>query len=191
MARLREATHDCHQRLESVVDWLAICSDRSRYAEFLARFYGFYVAWEPLTQCLLDDESRAMFRSRLKAPLLRADLRWLGWSEAAIDAAPVFEQQQIRLETFASALGSWYVTEGSTLGGQILAHAIEQNLGMRDGVGYEYFRSYGSEVGQRWSEFGKFLNARLVDESEQGEAAVAAENTFTALENWLTVTTND
>ncbi len=81
-------------------------------------------------------------------------------------------------------LGAAYVLEGSTLGGQIIARHLEETLGLRDGCGYRYFRSYGPDVGAQWKAF----RAELLRASSATNDPVivrAARETFEILHRWF------
>ena len=80
-------------------------------------------------------------------------------------------------------LGALYVFEGATLGGQLISRHLEEKLGMRDGVGYRYYRSYGADVGRRWQEFRGLLLKQSMAGSDDAIVA-AAVDTFERLRAW-------
>lgn len=185
MSRLRYETAAQHASLEQNLQWQEICADRCRYVGMLARFYGFLSIWEPMAESQLAEDALQFLEPRRKTPLLGEDLRWFGWDHFDFMRAPRISPQTVRLEGEAASLGSFYVMEGSTLGGQILSRKLERDLGLREGHGYSYFRSYGDEVERAWRGFGAFLAARLIQEQDQREAVAGATTVFAALREWL------
>lgn len=186
MALLRDETQPLHNSLERNLPWQEICSDRRRYVELLARFYGFYSVWEPLAESQLRKDAREFLRRRRKTSLLENDLRWFGWSDADLAQASTISPQRLKSNGQAVTLGSYYVLEGSTLGGQILSRELERQLGLRNGDGYSYFRSYGSGIREAWNQFGNFLSVELANEPDVSAAVAGAKTTFEVLEEWLT-----
>ena len=185
MAELREQTRRQHEALEEKLDWKAICHSRLRYMGLLASFYGFLTTWETVQERNLTDSSLAVLRARLKAPLLDADLRWFGMGQGEIAAIPRIPSAALPFDGEAACLGSFYVIEGSTFGGQLLSRALESGLGLSEGNGYSYFRSYGAGVRQAWVEFGDFVCSRVVTAKDRRDAVAGAHMTFSALEKWL------
>ena len=88
------------------------------------------------------------------------------------------------MDSLLALLGSLYVLEGATLGGQILSrHFVTQfNLSCRQGC--SFFAGYGSETGRRWRAFCELLNSYS---SPDGDAVIvqSAIQTFRCFENWL------
>ena len=87
------------------------------------------------------------------------------------------------------ALGSLYVMEGSTLGGQVIMRNVTLRLGFDDRFGCSYFAGHGANTGAMWRSF----LARL-DEAPTAEAeriANGASATFERLAWWLGRTAGD
>ncbi len=186
MALLREETQAQHYALEQNMPWQQICADRRRYVGLLARFYGFFCVWEPTAESQLHRDAREFLQPRRKASLLGNDLRWFGWKENDFATVQQIPSERLRLDGQAETLGSCYVVEGSTLGGQILSRMLERQLGLQGGHGYSYFRSYGSGVREAWVQFGDFLSAKLSSGADISAAVAGAKTTFEVLNEWLT-----
>lgn len=77
-----------------------------------------------------------------------------------------------------------YVIEGSTLGGAVIAHAVETRLGLDAEKGCAYFRSYGRETAMMWRSFGEklleFASPRVDD-----TVVASAQRTFEVMQDWL------
>ena len=114
--RLREATRACHAVLEDALGLLRPSCGAAHYRALLERFHGFHRTWEPALAGALGNDD--FLHVRRREPLLRADLQALGLLEPDIDALPACAEAAALCRTPAAALGSLYVLEGSTLGGQ-------------------------------------------------------------------------
>jgi heme oxygenase len=77
-----------------------------------------------------------------------------------------------------------YVTEGATLGGQIISRHLEQTLGLSARRGAAFFGSYGLQVGAMWRTFCAILQTQTPVDQEDA-AIAAARQTFIAIHQWL------
>ena len=181
LQRLREETRSAHEGIERDLEVLRVLASMDRYRVLVARFFGFYADWEPRIAAVLGDEE--FFAPRRKIHLLEQDLVILGYDTGTIQALPRCPRLP-PLTDLPEALGSLYVLEGSTLGGQVISRRLECNLGLADGLGYAFFRSYGREVGRMWRAFGERLSAASSTATEEASIR-SAQLTFTRLRNWL------
>jgi heme oxygenase len=178
IAHLRSVTRPAHDRLEGglgLLDELSVDS----YEAILSRFYGFWKGWQPQVAGLLNDE--ALTKPRRRLHLLEADLSVLGVSRETLAALPLCPL--MTLQGDAEALGSLYVTEGSTLGGRVIQRNVERCL---QGVGRassRYFHGYGDETGAMWRLFLKRLDE--VPASDMEGVGRGATATFDRLGTWL------
>lgn len=152
--------------------------DRCAYVALLAAFHGFIAPWEAALARALPSTLHEAFEARRKSAWLEADLHVLGASLGTRRAAvPV-------PDSLPGQIGAWYVVEGSTLGGRIIAPALAAHFGFAPRQGNAYFDAYGADTGSRWRSF------RMLAEAEVGpsdiEACVAgARLTFEALDAWF------
>ena len=180
MARLREETRPQHERLERELGLGARAPARARVLELLFRFHGFFTGWEPAVQVQLRDE--AFLTPRMKLPMLRRDLASLGLSPREIERIPVCPDPA-SFSCAAGAMGSLYVVEGSTLGGQIINRRLA-GASWLPAEGLTYFRSYGPAVGEMWRAF----RDKVEQTSSPGaddRMLHSARLTFARLESWL------
>lgn len=183
LERLRAATRPHHDRMEEI---FRLPATREEHAAWTATFLGFVEPFERELVAALGGANQRFFADRLKAGWLRADLQALGWSDDAIASVPRC-QELPALTSVPRALGALYVFEGSTLGGQMISRHLESVVGLSDGVGYSYFRSYGSEVGSRWQQFRGWLVEKGGGAAE-AEIIAAANDTFACLRQWCVKT---
>jgi heme oxygenase len=178
--RLRTETRALHDLVESEA---GLPATREEHVQFLAMMLGFVGAWETRLHDTLDPELRPVYGGRWKAARLAEDLRVCGLSRERIRALPTCRALPC-LEGVPRMLGSMYVLEGSTLGGQVIARHLEARLGFREGHGYSYFVCYGTEAGERWRAFRRVLVEHSGPETDP-LMIEAARETFQSLYDWL------
>lgn len=177
--RLREYTRARHEELERV---FPLPPDEPAYVAQLMAYHGFIAPWEARVAAVLgpDDPVRA---GREKTEWLEEDLRAWGVDPARVIPCPVLPACTDRAEI----LGTAYVLEFSTLGGQVTLRHLLTTFGPRE-RGYRFFRSYGSEVPARWLAF----RAELVRASSaQSDPVILAnaDRTFACLQAWFAAQT--
>jgi heme oxygenase len=185
LTRLKHATQADHRAIEAHVDLLNRLGSLVEYRQLLERFWGFYA---PIEQQITAGSDWARYgvdiQQRLKTPALARDLQALGLSPAAIAALPrccVLPAP----DDFPHRLGCLYVLEGATLGGQIIARAVRDRLGLTPAHGCGFFASYGDQVGSMWQAFRALVIAAAVDELAELALVRGAHETFAAFGGWL------
>lgn len=171
---LKKKTESQHLRIETDLDLLSPQFDLHRYQSLLQRFLGYYSPWEEAVQKSIP----SLLVGRSKVENLHADLRYLNPDLSSVTLCDSIPQ----LETRAQVLGSLYVVEGSTLGGQILRRHFVQKFGFTD-QGCRFFSGYGDRTGSMWKQFGQMVNGLPSGESD--EAVGAAIATFESMHDWL------
>jgi heme oxygenase len=177
-AQLREATRAQHIALEGKLDLFREGLTLAKYAALLNRWFVFLNTWEPAAKDWFSKQGD-FFSSRSKLDLLRKDL-------AACNTHPSSEKcdlGSIAPADPATAIGTFYVLEGSTLGGQIIAPRIHQLLGLTPERGCAFFNGYGSQTGAMWSKTKAFLDQIPADHIDR--VVAKANETFDWLSRWL------
>lgn len=151
------------------------------YRSLLARFYGFHSIFEERAGAMAPEP--VAFQHRRKTPLLLQDLEALGLEAEAIARLPRCAPL-MPLSAPAAVMGSLYVVEGSTLGGAIIAKAVERRLSLNARHGCAYFRSYGRNTAAMWKAFGAALSAWASPETED-LVVESAQRTFATMHDWL------
>lgn len=156
----------------------------AEYLAVLKRLYGFLCAVEPaagaaLEPVLLREDSRKLWR----LPHLAADLSHFGVTTADLESLPVCPDPP-SFPTPIRAVGWFYLSEGSRLGGQVLAGALKERLGLGPETGAAYFGSRGENSGHRWRWFQSMADQWIPPEAEQ-ETIAAACDCFDRLNRWL------
>lgn len=177
MLRLRKETAGSHARLEKALALLDPPLARERFVTLLERFYGFHAVWEPVIAPHFDPD---FLQPRRRIRLIEADLIALGHHPA--DTKPPFCFGAAALgRSPEAALGSLYVLEGSTLGGQVIARGLQ---GTGWGERIRYFNPYGEGTGTMWSALKTLVRTRSGTSSDP-KIMAGALATFDLLQDWL------
>ena len=135
---LKDYTKDSHQSLEAiVVRAIKSINDKEGYIQLLHKFYGFHYPLELLQDKFLNDDNVPAYSSRRKASLILDDLNVLEAPLPVVAATTLPE-----INSLPSALGSFYVMEGSTQGGTIVARMLIKHAGMHE-ENTRFFYAYG------------------------------------------------
>lgn len=184
LAKIRAATGPLHEELEAVLDIPKQVKTREQYAGLLARFAGLYGPWEERLASFAPEFAKLGIElsNRMRVPNLQRDL-------AALDARVRFPGAAAYappLEGFPEAIGSLYVLEGSTLGGQVLTRHFRETMGLSEDA-LHFFASHGPAVGKFWREFCIALEAYGASASPEENARVmrGAEDSFRAILRWF------
>lgn len=180
LLRLKDETRDVHESLERDLDLLRPDLTLERYRSVVERFYGFYLPWENAIKPLVSEHLPDFSEARTKVPKLLEDLTYLGRKPNKL---PLCSKLPPCLN-WPGLLGGLYVTEGATLGGQIISRQLEQMLGLSARRGAAFFSSYGIQVGPMWRTFCTSLLAHTAVQNEE-LIIEAARSTFLSMHRWL------
>lgn len=178
---LRAATAAAHKDLEQALGLLEDPLSRSRFVALLERFWGFHAVWEPAIG--QHAPLRSLMAGRYRLAQIADDLRALGLTQQEIMALPQCSRAAGLAISIENALGSLYVLEGSTLGGQIITRALRDQPWVPPS-GLRYFDPYGPETGARWRALQAALSAASAPSAEPAIIA-GAVRTFELLRAWL------
>jgi heme oxygenase len=169
---LRKATLEAHEQMERSLNLFHPEFTVEDYEQLLRQWYGFHAVWEPASAKLFGEPMADFLRVRRKLAMLADDL---GSIEPAAPAPITWTDR-------SDALGTLYVIEGSTLGGQLITRKLLE----RYGVTSAFFASYGPEIGKRWQET-KVLLDQPPFEADEAKVSEGARRTFEFLQTWLSV----
>lgn len=180
LSALRLGTEDLHRQIERRVNLELITRSVDDYAKMLAAYYGFYQPFERQ----IENARRALFEfeSLARSTQIIRDLHALGQSRL-IATLPGFAKIPA-LETTPDLVGAIYVVEGSSLGGQIIARRVREDLGIDRDSGGSFFAGDGN-VGKRWQTFRSAANAAVRTQVEREDGVRAARAVFRAFDDWL------
>jgi heme oxygenase (biliverdin-IX-beta and delta-forming) len=182
---LRRHTAPYHDTLERTVDIHYRMGSSSRYADLLARLYGFYEPFEAeLDRAVTRWELPIDVDARRKVPLIACDLAALGRPRSFVAGLPRCVGPP-RPTSPAIALGCLYVIEGATLGGRIIARHVERRFGFGPRDGASFFHGYGDDTGPRWQAFCSLIATASCSTSAEDAILAGAIETFIAYDRWL------
>ncbi len=185
LARLKQETAIQHQQLEHRLGLPASITSRTAYTRLLADFLGVY---QPLESLLFEHDAWRTFdphwQTRRKVPMLLADLQDLGMSKHDIRDLPRCSHVPT-ITMFADVLGSMYVLEGATLGGQIISRHLQPLLALAPDRGCRFFSSYGANLGAKWREFGQLVRKHAHDDAAEAAMIHSACMTFETFDCWF------
>lgn len=185
--QLRLHTRAQHERIEAALDIPASIRNYNDYVRLLGAFYGFYLPLETalfLHEAALSDIG-VKLSVRRKAHRVRDDLQSLRVSGEAIDKLALCSSPA--LPTWRHALGSLYVVEGSTLGGQVIARQLRHHLNLQPHLHLRFFLAYGPRTGTMWRAFVTSLNELNLAAEETADVLQGAAETFETLAGWMAV----
>jgi len=178
---LRSQTQDAHSALEAQLSLLEQQASTEYYAGLLSRFLGFHLVWEEDLKAFPALAGELEMRSRLGH--LRHDLRTLGVTDAEISSVSLCSDAHGLTANEARALGSFYVLEGSTLGGQLITRHLSSAHWL-PAEGLSYFNPYGSRTGEMWRSFRRWLEIQARHQ-DANDIVAGARATFVVLQKWL------
>lgn len=183
-ALLKDGTRAQHARAEASLPLLDPALTRADYARVLQALHGFHAPLERALAVVPWARLGLDWDARRKTPLLARDLRALDHS--ADLAMPPECVALPDTSTVARALGSAYVLEGATLGGQLVRRHLARTLGLGPDSGAAYYHAYGDDVGPMWRTFLAGLAVAVErDGCPPDEMLAGARDTFDALADWL------
>lgn len=173
LGKLKEATREEHENLESIVDIMDSSVEMDGYKRLISQFYRFYAAIEPVIAGCDMAEVGFDLEKRRKLTLLQRDVTSLEISNSIPEWTDLPE-----IDTHAKAFGALYVLEGATLGGQIITRHLKQNLGIDADSGCAFFNSYGDQVGPMWKAFGAAITEFAEKNGDDKTIVNMAKETF-------------
>lgn len=190
--RLKTATmpfHDFAEREGPMARLLIETVTLKEYHHVLQRLHGFLDAAEPRAvdglKGVVDEAERDRLR---RLPDLTRDLNFFGLSPVPPSVPPAGPGESAGpppLDRPARALGWFYLSEGSRLGGRVLSRALNERLGLEPETGLAYFSSRGENPGRRWREFRRLAGGAVATPGAEREMIQAARQCFERLNHWL------
>ena len=181
--RLKRATADQHRRLESELRLLAPDLSLDRYRRILECFLGFYAPVEAGMAGVVSAGHARGLPLRERTALIESDLLSLGSSRRDVADLPRCADLP-RLSVTEDVAGCLYVLEGACLGGQLIAPALRQRLGIARGRGASFFVGDGDATRARWSAFLGWLQGLDAAGAQVDVIVASARATFLSFARW-------
>ncbi len=182
LERLKKDTAPYHRGLEASTLSVNLVSNHVTlhdYSLYLQKLHSFQSTFEnsaysQLSGMITDIDSRR------KTGLLEKDLHLLNARipGETTDITPT-------PSTILQWLGAFYVMEGSTIGGAIIARHLHKQLGSSVEGKTNYFEVYGKDLSAKWKSFLAILQQYGRDGASQDEIIKGANTTFVSLKSWF------
>lgn len=191
LARLRRHTHSAHVRINHhpfVSGLTRQGYSPQRYKALLAAYYHLYAAIERHVEAMLGATATAFdYGQRKKLPWLAADLAWFGLDARHPPWRPSIEPELATPPRPGALIGTLYVIEGATLGGQVVSRHLRTSMNIDSDTGARFFTGYGDaeQTHRQWQQFAQFAGSIRGNEDELRHAERAALDLFHLFESQL------
>jgi len=178
--RLKDATHETHDRLDKSIMAHRPFESRARYGLFLKVQHEFHREIEALyASPLLDGLLPGLAKGR-RFGLIEQDLADLAIAAPSSNEAPAFaDSAEVDV---ATAFGWLYVAEGSNLGAAFLLKAAQQ-LGLSETFGARHLAAAPEGRGLHWKTFTAALDAAVLTGLEEERVTAGATAAFARVES--------
>lgn len=172
--KIKEATQLYHDQTEQLPTRSVGEFTLDDYRDFLLTNWLFHRSVEQALTDFLPDELKETLEwgDRQKASRLEQDLQELGADYRSLHSP------SLTVHTLPQALGTMYVTEGSTLGGMMMKKMWEEHPVIGDRSSFAFLGCYGQQTGARWKSFTQVLEASVPRPTDEAEAIASAQAAF-------------
>ena len=179
--QIKQLTKEAHQELEGVVvRQLKAIKEEKDYAQLLGKFYGFFHPLERALDKFLNDTNVPFYHQRRRSSIILDDLRHLN----VVDSELAIATELPKIDNEYKALGSFYVLEGSTQGGTIIANMLIKHSRM-PAEAVNFFNAYKEKEKNMWQSFREKLDEIPFGSKEAEEVIQAANETFEKFHSWM------
>ncbi len=179
--RLKDATHDTHERLDKSIMAHNPFENRDRYARFLEVQHQFHRDIDALYSSRALDNLLPDLPGRRRLDLIGQDLSDLGVSAPDSMAAPA-----LAIDTdLPTALGWLYVAEGSNLGAAFLLKEARK-LGLSETFGARHLAPSPEGRGLHWKTFTAALDLVKLSDTDEERVNAAARAAFARVQSLVT-----
>jgi heme oxygenase (biliverdin-IX-beta and delta-forming) len=173
--RLKEATHETHDRLDKSIMAHNPFQSRARYGLFVMVQHQFHREIDALYDNPVLDKLLPDLAGRRRFHLIEQDLADLGMTAPSSDAAPAFASRADA--DLPTALGWLYVAEGSNLGAAFLLKAAGR-LGLSETFGARHLAAAPEGRGLHWKTFTAALDGVRLSGPEEERVTAGAHSAF-------------
>jgi len=177
--RLKAATSDTHDRLDSSIMAAASFESLAGYTRFIAIQYLFHRDIDALYDEQQLRDLLPGLSDRRRMALVAADLADLDVAIPAPASPPVFAAGAVDVPT---ALGWLYVAEGSNMGAALLRKQAAQ-LGLSDAHGARHLAPTAEGPAAHWRAFTAALDAAELTADEEARAVAGAQAAFARVQS--------
>ncbi len=178
--RLKEATHEMHERLDKSIMMHKPFESRTRYGLFVQVQHGFHREIDVLYASPVLDKLLPDLSGRRRFDLIERDLADLDIAAPSSDVLPVFASGTDA--DLPTALGWLYVAEGSNLGAAFLLKEAKK-LGLSETFGARHLAAAPEGRGLHWKTFIEALDGVSLTVPEEERAITGARTAFTCVQD--------
>lgn len=171
--RLKEATHEVHERLDARIMATDLFASREVYGRFVHVQHAFHRDIDALYGSAALNALLPDLAQRRRLPLIERDLSDLGLPVPVPAASPFFEE----VIDIPTALGWLYVAEGSNLGAAFLLKDASR-LDLGETFGARHLAPAPEGRGLAWRTFTAALDAPDLSEAEEQRVIAGATAAF-------------
>jgi heme oxygenase len=189
--QLRHATHAAHVRINRhpyLCGLIKAGYPLAQYQTLLAMYTALYAAVEAQVESFISRHNVTFdYRRRRKTEWLRDDVVHFGLNLLAPPWQPPELPALLAVADRGALIGTLYVIEGATLGGELIARHLQVHLELGPSCGARFFNGYGDALTTRdnWQAFCGFANSIDTDRNLQASAKVSAVHVFALIERQL------
>jgi heme oxygenase len=177
--RLKQATHDTHERLDKSIMTNNPFASRESYALFVKAQHRFHREIDALYSNPVLDKLLPDLAGRRRFDQVGQDLADLGVKADTFEKSPAFVKgAEADLPT---ALGWLYVAEGSNLGAAFLIKEAKK-LGLSEEFGARHLASAQEGRGLHWKTFTAALDAVNLTGAEEERVIAGAHDAFACVQ---------
>lgn len=183
--RLKQATHDTHDRLDKSIMANNPFASRESYALFVKAQHKFHREIDALYSNPVLDKLLPDLAGRRRLSQIEQDLADLNMSALPAEKPPVFAKgAEADLPT---ALGWLYVAEGSNLGAAFLIKEAKK-LGLSEELGARHLAGAPEGRGLHWKTFTAALDAVNLNAEEEERVIAGAHDAFACVQSGVNET---
>ncbi len=190
---LRRCTHDAHVRINHHPFLAGLTRPGYpilKYQSLLSMYWALYsVIEDQIESFLAGHDIPFEYEGRRKRAWLLADLTHLSLNMHQPDGVWSQLPPLQPLANVGALIGTLYVIEGATLGGQVISRHLQDQMGLQSNSGARFFNGYGNAMTTRsnWQQFCDFANSIGEFPALQGSAEQSAVYVFELIENQLDI----
>jgi heme oxygenase (biliverdin-IX-beta and delta-forming) len=177
---VRQATRQSHASTEkALINYVREIRTADDYVLLLNCLHGYFAPLEnqiePYLNTVLAD-----YGERRKATKMQDDLK-------ALEHAPFnnFSDDLPSITDHITALGCFYVMEGSVLGGGAIKKIVQSQSNEIPLSSFSFFSGYGDNTSEMWRSFIAQFNSHIHSDEQMELVNAAANECFQKLENWI------
>lgn len=188
---LKNATHAAHVRINHhpyLAGLLKAGYPLEKYQTLLAMYTALYADIEMQVESFIArDEVPFVYCNHSKTQWLLDDMAHFGlnWQKPPWQP-PALPEPRV-LADWGALIGTLYVIEGATLGGEVISRHLLENLDLGPTSGARFFNGYGDALTTRnnWQVFCGFANSIHTNKNLRASAKLSAVNLFELIESQL------